>query len=48
VEGAFLAAVALRDGARTGPLVRQREPSGGGWFSEEAAITCLVRLTQET
>ena len=48
VEGAFLAAVALRDGTRTGPLVRQREPSGGGWFSEEAAITCLVRLTQET
>jgi 4'-phosphopantetheinyl transferase len=48
VEGAFLAAVALRDGARTGPLVRQREPSGGGWFSAEAAITCLVRLTQET
>jgi 4'-phosphopantetheinyl transferase len=48
VEGAFLAAVALRDGVRTGPLVRQREPSGGGWFSAEAAITCLVRLTQET
>jgi 4'-phosphopantetheinyl transferase len=48
VDSAFLAAVALRDGVRTGPLVKEREPSGGGLSSEEAAITCLVRLTQET